>query len=488
MARDDSYLLKFSLALVIFGAAIAVRVGAPSESFKLLFVGAGAALLLPRALRLGLILPGSIRLALLVWLLGFVLSGVFALDSYQALMGSFERSQGAMSMLFCVTLALARVPITTLTSIVAVACGMVSLWACAQATGLEAWLIGALQWQHTQGFANRVFAGFGNPVNLGNWLCIALVFLMARSRHAEPSNRFRKLYLMVCGLGALALCLTASRAAFIATVFGGVCIFWPSFSRTARIGVLSLLFSLTVLLSALPGRSASLQARFELWQSVVVQDQANILDSFGRADPHPSLRFWLGYGQDMQSVPLAAALAQQDGQIADRAHNVLLDLWLCTGVWGVLSSLILLFLVWRSGLSTPGVIPVTLAACVVWSMSFGLSADKSLLALIIGALWRAAPALPDCRPISSLLSAAALLFCWITYRPLPYSAAASDYVSWRKPEQAIADFRLGQTLYLNDPALAVHAFERAQEHNPWRPDIARARQQAMRLRDSNNDH
>lgn len=119
MARDDSYLLKISLALTVFGAAFAVRSEMPSESFKLLFVGTGAALLLPYALQNWRALPRSVRITLLIWLIGFALSMCFALDPLQALMGSYERAQGALCMVLCLTLALARVPREILTPIVA---------------------------------------------------------------------------------------------------------------------------------------------------------------------------------------------------------------------------------------------------------------------------------------------------------------------------------------------------------------------------------
>ena len=387
-------------------------------------------------------------------------------------------------MLLCLILALARVPTSALTRPVLMGGVIISIWACVQALGLETALSGGrIQWQHAQGFADRVFASFGNPVNLGNWLGIALVYLLTQLPRVEDAVAPRWIIGLACGLIALALCLTGARAAIIGALLGAIVVVWPRLQKSRRLVVVGAFLGVAALLSTLPGRSASLQARFELWQSVTSAQSAPLRNTFGQSDPQPSLRFWLGYGQDLQSVPLSSQLAQAPGQFADRAHNSVLDVWLSTGVLGIISTLLLIGSVARLGGLSHDVLAVAIAAAVAWSVSFGLSADKSLFALILGAQWQTQPEpAPALRAwFAHSLSLAALLFCWLSYRPLPYSAAASDYAAWRKPEQAIAYFRRGQTIYATDPTAAAEAFGRAQSLSPWRSDLARARQQANDL-------
>lgn len=472
MARDDSYLLKFSLVLAVFGAAVALRSAMPSESFKLLFVGLAAALLLPRALQLGAALPAAIRLAAWLWFCSMVLSGLVALDTSQALLGSYERAQGLSALLLCMILAFAQVPHGVLTPIVALSCGVISLWALAQTLGIEPWLSGGqIEWQHTQGFGARAFASVGNPVNLGNWLSIALAYLLSRLRDAQKPAPW---HYIACGLAVLALTVSGARAAILASLLAALVIYGPRLSARWRIGLGAMMLVAAALLIWMPGRNASVNARLELWRSVSTV-QAPAIDAFGRADPQPGLRFWLGYGQDLQSVPLQT-LAQTPGQFADRAHSLFIDLWLSTGALGVITTLILIATIWRTRANSE-FLPIAIAAGVSWSFSFGLSADKSLFALALGAHWRTVPSQAIApRWLTGSISGIALILVWLSYRPIPYSTPASDYASWRRPEQAIAHFRQGQALFDAQPQAALLAFRCASALSPWRADLARASQ------------
>lgn len=469
MARGDSYLLKISLVLTLIGGALAVRAELPSEGFKLLFVGIGAALLLPRALTNARVLPHVLRLALAIWLLGLALSTSFALDPLQALMGSYERAQGTICLLICVILAMARVPKLALTPVVACASIVVSFWACVQALGIEQALsAGNIQWQDTQGFGARVFAGFGNPVNLGNWLSIAFAYLLVQWRDTGYGWRLG----LPCVFAVVALCLSGARAAMLAALIVGISIYWSALGAKSRFAVALTLLLATLAMLNMPNRSASIDARLVLWQNAMTHP--TLVNSLGQPDPYPSVRRWLGYGPDLQSAALANSASL--GQFADRAHNAVLDLWLSTGLWGVASTMLLALTIWRTSKHPARLQGVLFAAAITWSVSFGLSADKSLLALILGALWQDAPDEPQ-QPSTwraPMLITIAVLFVWLSYRPLPAGAPASDYMWWRKPERAIANFRIGQKLYFTQPEAAGQAFQEAQFASPWRGDLAHA--------------
>ena len=310
-----------------------------------------AVMRLQRVSRLGLALA-----------LAFAASALTAIDPARALIGSLERSQGVLLALVLSVFALARLPWPVCRFWIAMAAFLSSVWALIQLAGMESLTL-ALTWQNAE--PQRVFAGFGNPTALGGFLAMALP-VCAELAVKDARKSARTLGFVSCVLGAAALFASGTRASLLGLAIAILSVLWLSrypfrtplawLPESGRVfwpvlgsAVLGMLILAVILFSV--ERNASVQHRIELWkdsgaalanaaQSKPLLD-APFAEQFSGELPVErfiAARIWLGFGADLQVVPLSAAqyrsqlltgetpVQQAAGQqFSDRAHNLFLD-------------------------------------------------------------------------------------------------------------------------------------------------------------------
>lgn len=424
------------------------------------------------ALALLLLLPGA-------WL---------ALDFQTYWLGSPQRAQGALALLLvlgigaCVTATVAtRQALQTAAVWTTLALALLAL---AQWAGFDALRTGA----------ERPVATLGSPLLLGQWLLLALpLCALAAWRGPRPG-----LARLATVLGLLALLASGARGAWLALLLVGLGATittqvrarwrWPA-------TLLGLLLCGALAVGTAVQRPASLEHRLQLWEGglrALAQPPATLGPEAER-DPWTRWRLWFGYGADLEVLPLrqtAAASLAQHGADPDRAHQLVLDLLLRHGLWGLALALSAILL-WQRQLRRHAAADrawhlTAVSALLAWLLSlqtaFALSADALLAALLAGSLGpvtaTAAPDAPATRGrITGVLLLSAVLVCWW----LPPASIGPD---WRRPEQALLAFDAArQDLQSAPPApagctavrSALAHLEVARRLDPWRPEYASAR-------------
>ena len=469
--------------LAILGSVLAFSFGRDFERPKVLCLSFAAALILPRAVSIWPALPRQLRIAVLIWLLALGASVVFSLDPARALIGSFERSQGALVLVCCTIFALARVPVAQLVAPVSVAAIISGVWALVQFSGFEALLFSTLGisesgWHGAFGW--RAFASFGNPTALASWLAIALTFLFfSRFQTALPDYSARMRRLLTCALffAACGVLASGTRAAWMALVIVALL----QLRRKKWVLIVGLTALVPIALAILSLRVESVQARFELAGAALSSAKITRVDALGRGDPYPAARFWLGTGPDLQVVVLEQNLPNRvPGEMPDRAHQMLLDGYLSIGLLGVSSWLWLMTAVWLGcGPANKGVIYALIAGLITWQFGFALSAEKALCALLLGSMYvsqtypLAAPPQKNSvwiNVVAGLLAA----FSILSYAPKTL-IVPEEIAPWRRPERAIAHFeRARAAIVANRGEPARLELTQAVALDPWRSDLARA--------------
>ena len=493
MARKNLAWLTVAVWLALTGSVLAFGLGRDFERPKAFCLSLAAAMLMPRAVLIWPTLPGRLRAAVLIWLLVLAASVIFALDPARALIGSFERSQGAYLLLCCTVLALARVPVAILVAPVIFTASVSGVWALVQFFGVEGAIFSALNvlkagvsevgWHRAFGW--RAFASFGNPMALGSWLVIALVFLFSARVQALQSNR-RVLIVRMLDVaiffGTCGVLLSGTRAAWIALSVV-VALQFRHIKLFRIIGLVGLAALVLVLLSF---RADSVRARLELVDAALRPAKIALVDALGRSDPYPHARFWLGSGPDLHVVMLEHNLPNRAvGEMPDRAHQMLLDGYLSIGLLGVLSWLGLMSTVWRNRIGSKNVgVFALLAALITWQFGFALSAEKVLCALLMGSMYApelqieaAAVAKSKSGNLFWINSIALLFALFSVLSYLPQSLMSLDrFAPWRRPELAILHFeRARLAIMANQGELATRELEQAVALDPWRADLARAK-------------
>ena len=490
IARSKLIWLTTAVWIAICGTVFAFSLGRDFERPKALCLSLATAMLMPRALSIWPTWPKQVRSAVLIWLFVLAATVIFALDPARALIGSYERSQGALILVCCTIIAMARVPVAIIIPPVTVAVSMSGFWAIAQYLGWEPVIFsmfGALEpgasesgWHRA--FDWRAFASFGNPMALGNWLVIAWVFLFVARVKAIPSLFGARA--LECGLifGAVGLLLSGTRAAWIALFV--VALLQLRHNKVFRIiGLVGLVACVVVLLNF---RTDSVRARVELVAAALSPAKTTLVDGLGHRDRFPATRPWLGYGPDLQVALLEHNLPNRAvGAMTDRAHQMLLDSYLSIGLLGVLSGLVLMYMLWRSRIDTNNVAVFALiAALIAWQFGFALSAEKAICALLLGSMFAPKPQLDTSVVVAPARTGGALsylsavlfaLFSMLSY--LPQSVLTLDsFAPWRRPERAIVHFECAQRAIMADQGeLAERELEQAVALDPWRADLARAK-------------
>lgn len=440
----------------------------------------------------------------LCWLLAAILSsllltGLIAPHQSGYWFGSAQNGQGVLALLLCL-------------------CAVAWAWGSAASSSVPRWLDGAapavllvsmlvlLQWiglDLLQTSAPRPPGSFGHALALAQWLILLLPWCGWQAWRATGVRRYG--YGVALVLGFLALLASGSRGAILALLLVVLCMLALR-QRRPLVGLLACGVIAVVLSVALVQiRPQSLSHRWLLWESAaeVVQQPPVQLWPDGRADPSRSLRPWLGYGADLQALPMRAVTAP-DARFSsdpDRAHNVLLDLCLRYGALGLLVWCSVAFWVWRNwGQARPAANwqwPLRLGL-LAWLLSllsgFAATADSLTAALLLGAtlrstgphvggLWR--PAWWFRFVGRSLLLLAAVLI-WLSP---PGILATAQGAGWRAPERALLAFSQATTYLLAardqanaalacaEGAAALQLLERATQLDPTRGEYLLAARQ-----------
>lgn len=381
------------LTLALIWSALMVWPGG-SEAFKVAGVALAAAAMIP-----WIRMPSErttlwALLALMVTALG---AAFLSLEPSAALLGSQARAQGLLMSAALIVLALAASRCSEgqrqqLYRRAAILGAAVSVYALLQRAGLD-----PIHWDAQPD--HRPTATLGNASTLAAWLILLLPLSLLNLRSGA-----RQLWWTPVILQLLALLLTESRSAVLALALAGLLLWLVTHPRSLRLGLSLLLLLLMAAVALAAWRPASLHDRAYLWRAAVhaITDPAPVLDAQGRADRHPALRLWFGYGPDQQQAALAR-VASADAQArpeasawtADRAHQGVLDRLLEVGVFGLLSSLMLILVTVRSlhlGLiesaarrQEAAALGLALAAwCLHLQANFALSGDRSLAWVWIG--------------------------------------------------------------------------------------------------------
>ncbi len=497
-------LLSVALGFAVLGASLALPLaGDPGfERNKVFAVALGAAILLgcQRLQRVSGL--GSCAL------LALLMSALLSLDSTRALVGSLERSQGVLLVFILAVFALAQLPWALCRFWITVAALLSSVWALMQLAGVER-LVLQLSWQFAE--PSRVFAGFGNPTALGGFLAMALP-ISAELALKSPSKSIKFLGFSACLLGIVALLATGTRAALLGLVVASALVLWRArHNQNAHISVKAVWLLLPVLLGSVllvltMQRSASVQHRLELWRHAsaaighAAQGKAVLpspftepfAEQFGAAPPFErgiGLRLWLGYGADMQSVPIEAAAARIDGasksasqperRLSDRAHNLLLDSLLEFGLIGTL--LLLAWVIRKIVLikQAPWRLCSALAGLICWQAGFPLTAEKLVFVLVLcaGREEATAEVATKFAPRVWRLAIGVVAITLATFAFGPWLNRFNQQI--RTPEAAFAQFRLGsQAFKLGQFQLAVQQYSNAIKLDPWRLDLRAAKASA----------
>ncbi len=381
------------LTLALIWSTLVVWPGG-SEALKVAGVALAAAAMIP-----WIRMPSgrSTRWALLAFIATALMAAVLALEPSASLIGSQARAQGLLISIALLILALAASHCSDsqrqqLYRHAALLGAVVAVYALLQRAGLD-----PVHWQAQSG--HRPAATLGNATTLAAWLILLLPPSLLNLRSGASRWWWIPVFLQL-----LALLLTESRSAVLALALAGLLLWLLTHPRLLRLGLPLLLVVLLAAVALAAWRPASLHDRAYLWRTAVaaITDPQPVLDAQGRADRHPALRLWFGYGPDQQQAALAKvteadAVARSEARAwtADRAHQGLLDRLLEAGLFGLLSSLMLIWVLARAlrlGLAE-AVAPSQEAAALglalaAWLLhlqaNFALSGDRSLAWIWIG--------------------------------------------------------------------------------------------------------
>lgn len=294
-------------------------------------------------------------LYLLLPLVAYVLlSLTWSLNPYQSFFGNYARQQGILSLLYYwlwfvillieLPLLKARYILLALLSSSAVVC----VYGCLQKFNLD-WL----SWSESG--ASRAFASLGQPNFLGYYLSL-VIFLTLAGWSVFTKLWQRCLLILLLVLQVSVLIFTASRGAFLGLLAGLlvlICLkFYHRFSRSLLLKLGLFLLSLLLVSSLLFGQLSKDASNYPVL--------SRYLSSFSQVQGSSRIRlfYWqaawqefretswshrlLGYGKDTQSDIFVRhyqpkwGLDEKLNTYPDRAHNLIIDLWLEFGLIGLL--------------------------------------------------------------------------------------------------------------------------------------------------------
>jgi O-antigen ligase/tetratricopeptide (TPR) repeat protein len=361
--------------------------------------------------------------------LGIVVTTVLATATSVAplvsLLGSWERQQGLVTVFAWLVLGVAAALTgrdqsrrRTLLEVWALGSVPVCLYAFLQQARLDpiSWLNQPLGVASTVGSSTALstYLAMLVPITVACAVAAAADVLTAGSRRARSGGRFADPRLRYSGLVALvvgqvaALVMTQVRGGLLALASGLLVmvafVLWPSHRRLVMVGgsaAVAVLVLGGVLLGAVPrpdtgdGEDTSARQRVLIWQDAL---QAIV-----------GPRLLLGYGPETQMValephyPVELALRFEDLRF-DRAHNLVLDTLLTTGLLGLIALGVTLYGVARSAIAGSvavegpvrwlnGAVPGALVAnLVAGQFAFDTATTGALFWMLVGLA--VAPILP----------------------------------------------------------------------------------------------
>lgn len=283
---------------------------------------------------------------LFLWLLSLVVSTIFSISPQLSFWGSYERLQGLYSHITYIVLFIAflQTLITEknqrifMNTTIAIG-GLVSIHSILQQFGIATF--GEESMNIT---VQRSFSTMGNP----NFLAQFLIFPLWLSGYFLIKNKGKSkiLYALIFILIIVGIILTKSRASILGIIIATtiLLVFHLKIKRYLKyLLVLGLFASFTAFVIFIASNMQSLMARFYIWKG-----------SIGIIKDH-----WLiGSGLEtfktvFQKVQLKELLSVEEiYSIADRAHNVILDIFITQGFFGILAygSIIggLLYIIFKS--------------------------------------------------------------------------------------------------------------------------------------------
>jgi|GEM_PF-2316617 len=334
------------------------------------------------------------------------LASVVALEPMTSVLGTLDRAQGALAALGLGVLALSAADLRAeqrYRFYVATAAvgGLIGLYAVLQRLGLDPWA-----WVDT--VPGRPAATLSNAVVVGGYLTLCLplsIWLLLSAISAPTINRVACMLLAIATASQLGgLIASGTRSAMLALFITGTVLLL----RRGRLRVWllpTLLLAGLVIAWSASHRLDSLGDRAQLWASATraLQSSLPLRDLKGSADAMHAWRGIIGFGPDLQQIPLRTARsdsalvrAQAAELQADRAHQWLLDRLLEAGWLGLMSSLAFAgFVAWRLREAIVDVdvairaealaLAVALGAFALHlQVNFALTGDRTLAWILIG--------------------------------------------------------------------------------------------------------
>ena len=398
-------------------------------------------------LRAGLVRIRKDPLVLAALAVGLVtlLAGFVSVAPRLSLWGSYQRVQGVFTtlaylVLFFAVLTTVRTPARRqrLVRVLLAASVPVTLYALAQYFGLD-----PLPWVREE--ASRVFSTLTNPIFLGAYLVLLIPLTLAqllRSLRARGGAAWKATaYGLLLLLQLLALVFSGSRGPFLglgaALFFFALSVALLSGRRQVALGLVGLSVAGVLLLAgvslspklqalarpvpllgrfATPEADGSAQVRVLIWESVVA-----------RLAEEPQ-RLLLGFGPETTYVALlpttrpALHHLERGERLADRAHNLVFETLVTTGVVGTLAWVLLFAVLFWTAFRALG-LTERAAARSVWGLltALGVILGAALPRLLVGT-WTYS----GLGVALGLAAAPVLYVLWVAWRPTGGSASRLD--------------------------------------------------------------
>ncbi len=496
-----SLLTRFSLAAIIF--LLPIYFAWFQENFTVFDLNKSAALhlflavafiawLLEAALRGRFIIFGGRRLIGLFGILGvvFLLSTLFSLHPQISLWGSYERQQGLYNLWHYIVFSFLVIQSLgdesgrkmVLRSLMA-SSALVCLYGLAQAFGLD-----PLSWGENP--QERIFSSFGQPNFLGHFLVVVLPLTLFACAWLKVREAERLVYRLLVGAQLACLLFTYSRSAWLAlavTIF--FFLLWLLFRNGRRktafaVVALAIVMAAVLIFSPLRqtivGRSSGLQLstvsrltsfldlsggsnriRLFYWQAVIKDFEQSSWE-----------RKLIGYGPDtiasvyVRYYDIDWGYYESLNSFPDRAHNLILDIVLQFGLFGLVAfvclTTIALSRLWRALKGKNGeeywfgvaLFASFLAYGINNLFSFSLTAMALIFFLLIALAWSALGrgegreyTLDFFRPASrGLIIGSVTVFLFVLIYSYSIKPLVADYYYFQvKKDEAIGDCRAMMT-------------------------------------------
>lgn len=305
-----------------------------------------------------------------IFIVGLAVSLFFSLDRAQSFYGSYQHQSGLVSYLFyfawfiLLSFNLLSVNnaggrgvidspekrIRRLVVTAAMAGFIVSLYGILQIFNLD-----FLTWTEPPYLTHRTISTFGQPNFLASFLLFIIpldIYLVFQSTRLK----FRLIYVLFSLASLLCLFFTASRGAFVALVLVALLFLLYSrrrirLDRKRKLALLGGFAALVIIF--LVGWNYLVPGRLVESFNLLAGSVAARLQFYGAAVQAISLKPFFGYGLENSGEAFIRyytpdwGLYSSVGTSTDRAHNLILDILLSAGVWGLLFFAGLYHYVWR---------------------------------------------------------------------------------------------------------------------------------------------